>query len=120
MAREDLALKMKAGGPLQDIHRELRSKQGGKCFLCSTSLEVPGRRRIRYKVSAWELAVSELSAEEVCRRVNNKDNLVVIHKECWRGMLKMQKLLRRGETIPAAASLDASIGSVNTNTRAME
>jgi hypothetical protein len=103
-------------GPLQDIRRELRSKQEGKCFVCAGSLEVPGKPRIRYKVSPWELAASDLPAEEICRRVNDEDYLIVIHKRCWRGTREMQKLLGRRETIPASASLNARIRSTDTNT----
>ena len=113
-ARRDLKLKMEAGGPLEYMDRELRRKQGGKCFICSVSLNPRDRTRVRRKVATWELAASKLAVKEVLRLANDKDNLIAIHKRCWWSIREMQK--RSAEREATFALLNASIGNTDTST----
>jgi hypothetical protein len=95
----ELHQKLKASGSI--IRCELRIQQEDKCFVCSRSLEVPGRKQIDYKVFPWELAKSELLIDDVCWRANHDNNLVVIHSRCRHGLAEMRKRLSAEEKIIA-------------------
>jgi hypothetical protein len=115
LARRDLISKMEAGGPLQDIHRELHDRQGGKCSICSFNLTALHRTVVRRKIAPWEIAASELCGEEVCRLANHKDNLLLVHRRCWWGTCEMEKR-SKVRVNPASVSSNASIRSADTNT----